>query len=139
MDNETGAGRPGATTRPLEVAVGHHDRGGEVVVTLRDAEVRHALGDLRWRLDTLLADGPATLVIDLAGVTQISSTMVAVLLRVKHRCLARGVDVVLREPSRRSVDLLHRTGLLGALAIEPVDESRRQRRGATSMRPGASR
>jgi anti-anti-sigma regulatory factor len=61
------------------------------------------------------------LVIDIEGVPQVSSAMFAVLLRVKRRCLARRVDVVLRQPSGRSVELLRRTGLLGALAIEPAD------------------
>jgi len=147
MDDQSGAVRLGATRpqragrehRRHSIAVDHHDHDGEVVVTLRDAEVLHALGDLRWRLNTLLAHGPATLVIDIAGVRQISSTMIAVLLQVKRRCRARGVDVVLREPSRRSLDLLHRTGLLAAFVIEPDDAVPRQRRRAQSARRRGSR
>ena len=51
----------------------------------------------------------------------LSSTGIALLLWVRRRSAARGVRVVLREPSRPSVDLLRRTGLLGALAIEGLD------------------
>lgn len=126
-----------AAGRPLIIEINPRRRGDEVVVTLRDRDVWQALGELRLRLDSLLAAGPATLVIDIAGVTQVSSAMFAVLLRVKRRCLARRVDVVLRQPSRRSVDLLRRTGLLTALAIEspgsapgsaPIASPRRQGR-----------
>jgi anti-anti-sigma factor len=118
----------------VEVAVLHHlDAGVEprlwpdqdvdvaVVVLLRDGDLGRALVDLRRRLATVLERGPATVVIDVSGVTQLSSTGIAVLLWVKRRCAVRGVRVVLREPSRRSIDLLRRTGLLGALAIEGLD------------------
>jgi anti-anti-sigma factor len=134
MENHRTAERLGTAARQRSVVVDHHDRGDEVVVTLRDAEALHALGDLRWRLNTLLAQGPATLVIDIEGVRQISSTMIAVLLQVKRRCRARRVDVVLREPSRRSLDFLHRTGLLAAFVIEPDDLAPRHPRRAQSAR-----
>ena len=134
MEYHGTADRLGASARQRSVVVDHHHRDDEVVVTLRDAEALHALGDLRWRLNTLLAQGPATLVIDIEGVRQIASAMIAVLLQVKRRCMARRVDVVLREPSRRSLDFLHRTGLLAAFVIEPDDLARRQPRRAQAAR-----
>ena len=99
----------------------HHDADSQVVVPLGDGDLGHALGDLRRRLTAALERGPSTLVIDVSGVTQLSSTGIALLLWVRRRCTVRGVRVVLREPSRRNIDLLRRTGLLGALAIEGLD------------------
>ncbi|WP_246051215.1 STAS domain-containing protein [Nocardioides guangzhouensis] len=132
----------------VEVEVPHHLDPGAVprsrshqdvdvaVVLLGDGDLGRALGDLRRRLATVLERGPATLVMDLSGVTQLSSTGIAVLLWVKRRCAAREVGVVLREPSRRSVDLLRRTGLLGALAIEGLDATASRGGGAgTRGRP----
>ena len=49
---------------------------------------------------------------------QLSSDGVDGLLWLRQRCLGRAVNVVLRRPSRQSVDLLRRTGLLGMLTIE---------------------
>lgn len=137
MDNQTRGVRHRAATQARSVT--DHKYGDAVVVTLRDTEVPRALADLRWRLNTLLGHGPATLVIDVAGVRQISSATIAVLLQVKRRCRARGVDLVVREPSRRSVDMLHRTGLLSALVIESADGARLQRREATSRRRRGTR
>ena len=83
-----------------------------VVVTLSD-------DDLRWRLGTLLEPGPSTLVLDLSRLQRLSATTIAVLLWVRRRCRARGVRVVLRRPSRGSIDVLRRAGLQSALEIEP--------------------
>ena len=98
-----------------------HGTDTEVVVPLHDDDWGHALGDLRRRMTAALERGPSTLVIDVSGVTRLSSTGIALLLWVRRRSAARGVRVVLREPSRPNVDLLRRTGLLGALAIEGLE------------------
>lgn len=90
-----------------------------MVVSLRDDRLHEPLADLRWRLDGLLASGPSTLVVDVAEVTRLSSATVAVLLWVRRRCRARGVRVVLRDPSRNTVELLRRTGLLSRLETIP--------------------
>lgn len=90
-----------------------------VVIALDDASLREGISDLRWRLDHLLADGQPTLVIDISRVSSLSSASVAAMLWAKRRCQARQARVVVRGPSRRSLDLLRRTGLASALEIAP--------------------
>jgi anti-anti-sigma factor len=90
-----------------------------VVVALEDSSLLEGLADLRWRLRHLLADGGTTLVVDVSGVDRLSSQTVAALLWAKRHCRARGGRVVVRGPSRRSLDVLSRTGLSSMFVIEP--------------------
>ncbi len=90
---------------------------GVAVLTLHD-ERELARGRLRSHLGALLESGPSTLVLDLSAVRHLSSDGVDGLLWLRQRCRGRAVNVVLRQPSRQSVDLLRRTGLLDMLAIE---------------------
>jgi anti-anti-sigma regulatory factor len=83
----------------------------ELVVQLGELGQMHARDDVPRRLDSLLEHGARTVVVDLSRVGQLSSTTIAALLWVMRRCSARGVEVVLREPSRRSVTTLARIGL----------------------------
>lgn len=110
----------------------------EVVVELGDANVAEALRELRLRLPLLLSRSPGTVIVDLSEMTQLSSATVAALLWIRRRCRLRGVIVVLRQPSRRSVGMLRRTGLQGALPVEKPDAERGLRRGTASIarRPG---
>ncbi len=110
----------------------------EVVVELGDAHVAEALRELRSRLPLLLNRSPGTVIVDLSEMTQLSSATVAALLWIRRRCRLRGVIVVLRQPSRRSVEMLRRTGLQGALPVEKPDVEHGLRRGAASLarRPG---
>lgn len=85
---------------------------GAVVVTVSDETLLETLADLRWRLSLWLESGPPVLVVDLSAVRKLSSATIAVLLWVKKRCRARGVQLVVRGPSRGSSDVLRRTGLL---------------------------
>jgi anti-anti-sigma regulatory factor len=126
-------GQLGAAACELNASDEHHRAAcDEVVVALRDGDIGHPLGDLRWRLSTLLEEGAATLVVDVSQVARLSSTTIAVLLWVKRRCGVRGVRVVLRGPSRRSVDALRRSGLVEALAMESVESPPTS--GTTSVR-----
>lgn len=111
----------------------------EVVLELGDAHVGDALRELRWRLPLLLNRSPGTVVVDLSEMTQPSSATVAALLWIKRRCRSRSVVVVLRQPSRRSIDMLRRTGLQSALPIEKPDDRRGDGCGATSRAPGMAR
>ena len=83
-----------------------------VVVILSDDTLLDTLGELRWRLGGLLESGPSRLVLDLSRVSRLSSTTVGVLLWVRRGCRARGVEVVVRRPTRGSIRVLHRTGLI---------------------------
>lgn len=91
----------------------------DVVVRVTDRTVREAIHDLRWRLDTMLAGGPATLKVDVRGLTRLSSPTIAALLWAKRRCATRGVPLVLVGHDRA---LIHRAGLDGLFVLPPPDE-----------------
>lgn len=95
------------------------DSGDEVVVALSSNGMPDAVDTLEDRLDVVLASGARALVLDMSAVETVSSTTVTVLLWAKRRCSARGVAVLLRQPSRRCLDTLERIGLLGGLTVEP--------------------
>ena len=94
---------------------GHED---EKTVWLDDSRIRDGLADLRWRLDDLLAGGSSRLIIDVSGVGLLSSATMAAMLWTKRRCMTRGVQMVVRNPTRQSLSVLRRSGLLVALCVE---------------------
>jgi anti-anti-sigma factor len=90
----------------------------EVLIVLDDALFADGVADVRWLLHDALLAGARRLVVDLTGVQHLSSTAVASFLWAHRICRARGGAVVLRGANRRTVDLLHRTGLWRVLQIE---------------------
>lgn len=83
----------------------------DVVVPLSDRTVREALHDLRWRLEEILAGGPAAVVVEVAGLTRLSSVTVAALLWANRRCVTRGVRLYLSDPGGRLASQLRCAGL----------------------------
>ncbi|SDU76690.1 STAS domain-containing protein [Jiangella alkaliphila] len=100
-----------------------YTRGDSAVVPLSDQTLREGIHDLRWRLEEMLADGPSALVVDVSGLTRLSSPTIAALLWTKRRCSARGVRVMLSHPDQAMAGLLHRTGLDDVLDIQPPLDS----------------
>ena len=94
--------------------------GDEVTVHLDDSLFADGLADVRWLLHDALLAGARRLVVDLSGVQHLSSTAVASFLWAHRICRARGGTVVLRGANRRTLDLMHRTGLERVLRLEPV-------------------
>lgn len=94
------------------------ERADEATVHLDDALFADGLADVRWLLHDALLAGARRLVVDLAGVQHLSSTAVASFLWAHRICRARGGTVVLRGANRRTLDLLHRTGLERVLRLE---------------------
>lgn len=90
----------------------------EVVLRLTDAMVSDGLADLRWVLHDALLAGARRLVVDVSGVSSLSSSAVASLLAAHRTCRARGGGVVLTGANRRTEDLLHRTGLWRVLLTD---------------------
>lgn len=90
----------------------------DAVVWLEDGRLTEGIAELRWGLEDLLSNGESTLVIDVSRVERLTAASVAAMLWAKRRCMARRVRVVLRNPSRRSVHMLRRTGLQGAIDME---------------------
>lgn len=93
-----------------------------VVVALDDASLLEGLARLRSGVTTHLVEGSQRLVVDIAGVSRLSSGTVAALLWAKRHCRARGGHVVVRGPSQDSVDMLTRAGLAGVFDIELASE-----------------
>ena len=104
-----------ATTRPAEPVAADAD---EVTIHLDDALLADGLADVRWLLHDALLAGARRLVVDLTRVQHLSSTAVASLLWAHRICRARGGTVVLRGANRRTLDLLHRTGLERVLQLD---------------------
>jgi anti-anti-sigma factor len=94
------------------------DDDDEVTIRLEDALLRDGLADVRWLLHDALLAGARRLVVDVSRVQHLASPAVASLLSAHRTCRARGGSVVLRGANRRTLDLLHRTGLWRVLELE---------------------
>jgi anti-anti-sigma factor len=93
-----------------------------VVVALDDEFLLEGLAQLRSGVTTHLMEGNEHLVVDIAGVSRLSSATVAALLWTKRHCRSRGSHVVVRGPSQDSVDMLTRAGLSGVFDIQLASE-----------------
>jgi anti-anti-sigma factor len=81
------------------------------VLVLDDAGLHQGLNTLRWHLGRLLAEAGGDLVIDVGGLSHLSSATVAVLLRTRRLCRARGQRLVLVRPNGDVGSVLRRSGL----------------------------
>ena len=104
-----------ATAVRVAAAPGHED---EVTVQLNDELLSDGVADVRWLLHDALLAGARRVVVDLSDVQHLSSPAVASFLSAHRTCRARGGTVVLRGANRRTLDLLHRTGLWRVLELE---------------------
>jgi anti-anti-sigma factor len=106
-------------TAVLRTAGSRIDAEADVVtIRLTDDLLADGLADVRWLLHDALLAGARHLVVDLSRVQNLSSTAVASFLSAHRTCRARGGAVVLRGANRRTLDLLHRTGLWRVLRLE---------------------
>lgn len=96
----------------------------EAIVELSDDALADGLAELRWELRSLILAGAKRIVIDVSRVSHLSSSAVAAMLGAHRSCRARGGGVVIRDPSRRTLDLLHRTGLWRVLRLDFSTPSR---------------
>ena len=92
--------------------------GDRVSVRLSDDLLAGGVADVRWLLHDALLAGARHLVVDLSRVQHLSSPAVASFLSAHRTCRARGGTLVLRGANRRTLDLLHRTGLWRVLELE---------------------
>lgn len=118
---------------------GRYVSGDAAVVRLTDESLRDGIASLRWGLDRLLADGQSTLVVDLGGLERLSAPAVAAMLWAKRRCLARRVEMVVRCPNRRTLEMLRRTGLESALTIQSPPVPRHDGAGSAPAGSAAAR
>jgi len=94
---------------------------GSPVLVLDEDDLRSGLVLLRWHLGRLLEEGPPALLVDISGLTGLSSTTVATLLRARRMCRARGGRLVLHGPHRDVLALLRRSGLVGLFDVTTGD------------------
>lgn len=93
----------------------------EIVVALPSSGLEPAIGDLEQLVDVALTCEPDILVLDMRAVERLSSTTVALVLWTRRRCATHGVEVILRQTSRRCREVIERTALLDAVRVEPPD------------------
>jgi anti-anti-sigma factor len=96
----------------------------QVTIRLSDDLLSDGPADVRWLLHDALLAGARQLVVDLSDVQHLSSPAVASFLYAHRTCRARGGTVVLRAPNRRTLDLLHRTGLWRVLELQTAGDGR---------------
>ncbi|PRY10062.1 STAS domain-containing protein [Kineococcus rhizosphaerae] len=88
------------------------EHGGDgPVLVLDDDGLRQGLSALRRHAGPLLDADPTGLVVDVSRLSSLSSTTVAVLLRTRRLCRARGGRLTLQAPQRHVVAILRRAGL----------------------------
>jgi anti-anti-sigma factor len=92
------------------------------------------LADVQHQMENALREGPRSLVVDMSAVREPTSTTIAALLWIKRQCSARGIETLLRAPSRRTLEVLDRVGLLAVLMVEPTTDS-----GGSLTRPARPR
>jgi anti-anti-sigma factor len=90
------------------------------VVRLSDETFVEGMAGLRWQLRAHLSDGARYIIMDVSRVRHLSSTAVAAMLGAHRVCRTRGGAVVLRNPGRKTLDLLTRTGLDHVFRIDRV-------------------
>ena len=104
--------------RPADPARDGPRDSDEVVVRLTDDLLADGVADTRWLLHDAVLTGARHVVVDVREVEQLSSPAVASFLSAHRACRARGGSVVVRGANRRTLDLLHRTGLWRVLDLE---------------------
>jgi anti-sigma B factor antagonist len=92
--------------------------GDTETVELTEALVENGMADLRGELRELVLSGARVIVVDVAQMGELSSGVVTVLLGTHRICRARGGGLMLRNPTRRTAELLQRTGLSRVLLRE---------------------
>jgi anti-anti-sigma factor len=93
--------------------VGHGEQ--TVEVHLHDETLLPDLRELRGQVARLLVTGHGSVNVDIGSVARLSSATVAVLLWAKRCCMVQGVEMRVRNPSPRNLDVMRRCGMLEVL------------------------
>jgi anti-anti-sigma regulatory factor len=93
----------------------------DLVVRWGPASPEGLLSDVKEQLPSLLDTPPRALVVDLAGMTRLSSGAVTALLWAGGACRSRGVPIRLRHVPRAGVATLRRAGLGTAIELKAAD------------------
>ena len=98
----------------------HVEDGQVLVLQLDDQDMVRSLPDLRWSVLHHVLAGRRHVVVDLAGVTELSSTAVAALLNIHRVLRSRGGTLVVQQPGPSARQLLTHTGLHRVLRLDLV-------------------
>lgn len=85
--------------------------GSTAVIVLDEQTASGGIAAMRERVETHLRAGATSIVVDIAAVPRLSSTLLASLLWTHRACQRRGGRVTLRSPNRSCREMLARTGL----------------------------
>lgn len=94
------------------------------VVALADLDLSSGTAPLRWELREAVLAGARNVVVDLHGVTSLSSAAVSALLNAHRMCRSRGGTVELVGCERQVLELLHRTGLWRVFTVAERETER---------------
>lgn len=98
---------------PVDPGRDSTSRDDKAVTLLQVTDLLNVRDAVTRQVETLLESGPRSLAVELSGV-DVTSTTVTALLWVRRRCAARGVEVALLGPPRRSVRMLKGIGFVDA-------------------------
>lgn len=99
----------------------------KATIHLSDETLVNGMAGLRWQLRAILTEGARHIVVDVKRVRHMSSAVIGALLGAHRVCRARGGGVELRNPDRRTVELLLRHGLHYVFTIDGANASLTQR------------
>ena len=85
--------------------------GSTAVIVLDEETAGDGITAMRERLESHLRAGATSIIVDIAAVPRLSSTLLASLLWAHRACRRRGGRVTLRSPNRSCREALARTGL----------------------------
>ncbi len=100
--------------------------GQVLVLQLDDEDMARSLPDLRWSVLHHVLAGRRHVVVDLAQVTELSSTAVAALLNIHRVLRSRGGTLVVQRPGPAARQLLAHTGLHRVLRLDVVPAQHEQ-------------
>lgn len=101
------------------LAVAAAARDGDLIIDLR-GELDEVSAPRLWScLEIELDQGPPRVVLDLSGVSYLSSAGVTVIVRLHRQLSANGAVLVVRSPSDTARRVLDLTGLAARLTFEP--------------------
>ena len=112
---------PASTTPAADFGVHTEVADGRATVAVRGEVDVYTAPQLRDRLYSVIADGIADVVLDLADMTFIDSTGLGVIVGTLKRLRESGGELTLRAPSRSTRKVLEITGLTRILTIVGED------------------
>jgi len=94
--------------------------GGEIVIELNGDVDLSSAALITSVVDSALAEGGPKITVDMSGVTFLDSRGIRALLMAQRTAERRGSVLVLRSPTKRTMDVLVMSGCATMLSIQPA-------------------